>query len=342
MKLCTCCSLLVLAVAVGFAALWKHVVLGPIHYRPVDLTGVTIIHTGGTAGIGQASVAQLAAWNATVIVPARSMQKAERVRREIVAALPPGSTGNVEFVECDMASLASVRAFAEAFLGSGRPLNVLLLSAGMMAESSLKTTVDGIEEVYQVNHLAHFLLARLLVKPLLAAAPSRIVHVSSMMHYVGHLDEVAYSQENKNKNVTTARLAMQSYKDTKLMNVLFSNALHRRYGGKGLTSLAIHPGFVVSEIDRNLPPFLASLMMRVRKAIARPEFEGAVTQVTAATLPELGGAGGQYLEDRCIMGLCHDCFFCAPEGGVVPNSEATSIQKQEWLWATSSAIVGLD
>merc|ERR1712070_482867 len=126
------------------------------------------------------------------------------------------------------------------------------------------------------------------------------------------------------------------------MNVLFSNKLQRKLGSSAITSIAVHPGFVVSGLDRNKPPLLANFMLWMRKQIARNTDEGAVTQVTAATLPELSNAGGQYLEDRCIQNLCKACLFCNAEGGVQPKAPTLSIEKQDWLWTTSSAIVGLD
>jgi NAD(P)-dependent dehydrogenase (short-subunit alcohol dehydrogenase family) len=207
-------------------------------------------------------------------------------------------------------------------------------------------TVDGIEMVYQVNHLSHFLLARLLL-PALSMKPSRIVHVSSSVHYLGRLDHEAYSSTSL--NVMTSRLGGYSYFDTKLMNVIFSNGFQRKMTGypqySHLTSVSVHPGLVVSELDREseFAPYLKSL----REMIARPTTDGAIAQVTVATFPEIiQMGGGLYFEDHCIMNHCTKSILSLflPvyfKGGLTPHSAALNVTEQEWLWNTSSDIVGL-
>jgi NAD(P)-dependent dehydrogenase (short-subunit alcohol dehydrogenase family) len=207
---------------------------------------------------------------------------------------------------------------------------------------------DGVELVYQVNHLSHFLLTRLLL-PSLSHTPSRIVHVSSSMHYMGHLDHIAYSPDSR--NVKTSRLSTSSYCDTKLMNVIFSNALQDKLTRSQLpqfahlTSVSVHPGLVLSELDRGLS--FGSYLKQVREVIARPTADGAVAQVTIATLPEIiKRGGGLYYEDHCIMSQCTESVlsFINPvyeRGGVTPHSAALNSTEQEWLWNTSSEIVGL-
>ena len=330
------------ALSVAVVLLYRAVVLGPLEYRPVDLTGTLSVVSGGTSGIGLSTVAKLAAWNSTVIMPARSLAKAEAARDQIMASLPPGSTGSVEVAECDLSSFDSVRRFADSVLARGVHLDRLVLNAGMMADPNiLKTTADGVEAVYQVNVLSHYLLARMLVPALRDGG--RVVHVSSSMHYLGNLDEATYSRESRNADPKTASLA-NSYSDSKLMNVLVSAKMHELHQRDGITSIAIHPGFVVSALDQNLPPPLDKVMPWVRTKIARSTDDGATTQVTAATLPELAGAGGLYLEDRCIMSLCKGCVWCYDAqqgGGVVPSTQALSAAKRDWMWDTAAAITGL-
>jgi len=299
------------------------------------------IVTGATSGIGLETATALASWNATVVLPVRDVRKGELVKDTILASLPRESTGSIRLMDCDLASFASVRKFAKAYISHGLDLHMLVLNAGMMADpTNLKTTEDGVETTYQVNHLAHFLLTRLLLETLLRSAPSRVVHVSSLMHYLGTVDKSAYSKENRNADNLTAD-KLNSYSTTKLMNVMFSNKLHRVVGHSGVTSVSVHPGYVVSALDQHLPPPLDKLASWFRKKVARSAEDGAITQVTAATLPELNTAGGQYLEDRCISSLCTSCILCEPTGGVRPKSEATNVDMQDWLWDTSSAIVGM-
>jgi len=334
-----CCASIAVIIAVAIAG-YRVVVLSPISFKPINLAGQVAIVTGATNGIGLETAVALASWNASVVLPVRNVAKGERVKKEILARLPQGSTGAITLMECDLASFSSVRKFVAAFIANGRDFQMLVLNAGMM-DNNLRTTEDGVEQVYQVNHLSHFLMVRLLVDaPVKRAGPVRVVHVSSSMHYLGSLDEVAYSKENRNADTGTADL-LNSYSTTKMMNIMFSNKLQRKLGPSAITSIAIHPGLVVSGLDSNLPPPFADFMLWLRKQIARNTDDGAVTQVTAATLPELSNAGGQYLEDRCIENLCKSCVFCNADGGVQPKNPALSIETQDWLWTTSSAIVGL-
>jgi NAD(P)-dependent dehydrogenase (short-subunit alcohol dehydrogenase family) len=218
-----------------------------------------------------------------------------------------------------------------------------------MQSGEITKSIDNVEMVYQVNHLSHFLLVRLLLPSLTHETKAgRIVHVSSSMHYIGTLDHDGYSATSKNLNPLSSKVGIQSYSDSKLMNVVFSNALESRLRLAGglyskITSVAIHPGFVVSELDRGLPK-VQHFMRKLRDLIARPTVDGAIAQVTAATLPSLiSRGGGLYFEDHCIMSECSQCMLCTlnPAGGVMPHSSATNQTDQDWLWNTSSEIVGL-
>lgn len=204
-------------------------------------------------------------------------------------------------------------------------------------------TIDGVEMVYQVNHLSHFLLTRLLL-PAFKNKPTRIVHVSSSMHYIGSLDHAAYSTESLNLN--PSRFGVFLYSDTKLMNVVFSNALQERVSKlpeySQLTSVSIHPGFVISELDRGIN--VEKYLKQLHQLVARKTSDGAITQVTAATLPEIiEYGGGLYFEDHCIMSNCQKSLLASvyPRGGVTPLSVALNTSEQDWLWETSSKIVGL-
>ena len=213
-------------------------------------------------------------------------------------------------------------------------------------QSSTKTpqiTNDNVEIVYQVNHLSHFLLTRLLL-PAFKNSPTRIVHVSSSMHYFGYLDHLSYSSTSR--NLSPSRLGISSYCDTKLMNVIFSNSLQEKISKfpefSQLTSVSIHPGFVISDLDRGLN--IESYMRQLRELVARKTSDGAITQVTAATLPEIiQYGGGLYFEDHCIMSNCQQSLLASvySRGGVTPHSTSLNTTEGEWLWNMSSRIVGL-
>lgn len=353
--MCSHVALVVVLISVAVALIYRDVVLCPVAYHPVNLQGKIAIVTGGSSGIGYETAKKFKEWNATVILPVRNMAKGNAVRQAILSSLGDGVVGDMVVMELDLASFSSVRMFAKNVKDRYHHIDIVVLNAGMQNGDDLIVTEDGIELVYQVNYLSHFLLTRLLL-PLMASshsnAPSRIVHVSSSMHYGGVLDMSAYSSTAKNTLAGSRRLGMASYCDTKLMNVVFSNALETRLrqGGEeydGVTSVSVHPGFVVSELDRGLSPVLQGLLKVIRRLVARPTVDGAVTQVTAATRPSLlRFGGGLYFEDHCVETACTKCLgfwkVHAPVGaGLVPHFSALDTSSQDWLWETSSDIVGV-
>ncbi len=137
----------------------------------LDLHGKTAIVTGASAGLGVETVRALASAGAQVVMPVRS-----RVKGEAVAVELRGSTGNpaIETADLDLGDYASVRAFADGFLASGRPLHILVNNAGIMA-TPLRRLANGFEAQFGTNHLGHMLLAGRLAPALLKAAPSRVV-----------------------------------------------------------------------------------------------------------------------------------------------------------------------
>jgi NAD(P)-dependent dehydrogenase (short-subunit alcohol dehydrogenase family) len=258
--------------------------------------------------------------------------------------LPRGCVGRVEVERMDLASLASVRAFAGAFLRSGRALALLINNAGTMRfraspDTAPERTEDGLELVYQVNHLSPFLLTELLLPALVRGAPARVVHVSSYMHRNGAIDRGAYAPGARNLGAS-ARLDYSSYQDTKLMNVVYSKALARRLNGTGVVSHAVHPGAVVSALDDHKSPGLRELAKRFKELFGRSAEEGAVTQLVTATHPRLGNATGRYLSDRCVATLCERCWFCGPDGER-EHDAASDLDTQQWLDAVSREITGL-
>lgn len=346
--------LIAFVIVIGVAFVYQEIVLKPVTFFPVDMKGKVCVVTGGSSGIGLETVRKLTEWNATVIMPVRSISKGELVKSEIMTSLSPTSVGSIEVMKLDLTSFKSVRNFANEILSRNVHIDVLILNAGIQNGDSLLLSDDGVELVYQVNHLSHFLLVRLLL-PLLGSYRQqigRIVHVSSSMHYGGSLKHDAYSSTARNSQNGTMRLGTLSYCDSKLMNVIFSNTLDRylrQQSGdfyKQVSSVSIHPGFVLSELDRGFPQILQYIVKSIRIVLARPTIDGAVTQVTAATKSSLiSRGGGLYYEDQCIMSDCTECTFCRLNpggvGGVVPHMSALDTIEQEWLWKTSSEIVGL-
>ena len=244
-----------------------------------------VLITGGNTGIGLATARELACQGAHVFVACRSAEKA-RVAVDDIRR----SSGNqrIEALELDLANLDSVRRCARELLARKMPLHVLINNAGLAGARGL--TASGFELAFGVNHVGHFLLTHLLLDRLKESAPARIVTVASKAHYgAPGIDWSAV------RLPTRSRTGLNEYGVSKLANVLFSAELSRRLVGSGVTTYALHPGVVASDVWRSVPwPFRSLLKM----AMITTE-EGAATTLHCATSPALADQSGLYY-DRCL------------------------------------------
>jgi NAD(P)-dependent dehydrogenase (short-subunit alcohol dehydrogenase family) len=249
-----------------------------------DLVGRTVFITGATGGIGRTTAQALAARDATVIIGARSEEKARPLVEEL-RQLHPRAV--LSFVLIDLASLASVRRAADTMLASGRPLDVLINNAGRAGRGGM--TVDGFEITIGTNHIGPFLLTELLLPMLGAATQGRIVNVASRAHMgVKRLDWGALARPPGIKG------GIGAYGVSKLMNVLHAKELARRLSDTRITTYALHPGVVASDIWRELPRPVQWVMKRFMIS----NEEGARTSLYCATAPELSTSSGRYY-DKC-------------------------------------------
>lgn len=240
------------------------------------------IVTGANTGIGKATALGLARMGATVILACRDQQKGRAALEEIKSQT---GSSSLHLMELDLASLASVRAFAQAFEQQFPRLDVLLENAGVSTRVR-QLSADGYELDFAVNHLGHFLLTQLLLPRLEASAPSRIVVVSSALHRNARLDLDDLQGER-------SWSMMGTYGKSKLANMLFVREQARRLEGRGVTINALHPGVIASELARDFPaPFrlMARLFFKSTEA-------GAKTSLHVATAPELEKVSGKYFED---------------------------------------------
>ena len=246
--------------------------------------GRTFLVTGANTGIGRATAAALARQGGRVCVASRSREKGE----EAVAGIK-ASTGNeaVWFLPLDLADLDSVRACASAFLARGEPLHVLVNNAGVAGRHGL--TRQGFELTFGVNHLAHFALTNALLGCLTASAPARVVTVASDAHYSARgIDFEAVRRPAR--GIT----GLHEYAVSKLCNVLFSAELARRTADTGVTTYALHPGVVASDIWRRVPWPVRPLMTRRMLTVD----EGAATSLYCATSPDVAQDSGKFY-DTC-------------------------------------------
>jgi retinol dehydrogenase 12 len=248
--------------------------------------GRTVVVTGANTGIGLATAKALAGESWRVYVAARSAEKGEAAVAGIRAAT--GSSA-VFFLALDLADLASVRDCAAAFLARGEPLQVLLNNAGVGGRRGL--TKQGFELMFGVNHLGHFLLTSLLLERLVSSGPARVVTVSSDAHYNARgIDWDALRRPAR--GIT----GLGEYAVSKLCNVLFSQELARRTEGTGVSTYALHPGVVASDIWRRVPWPVRPLVTRNMLTVE----QGAQTSLYCATSAAVAAESGRFY-DRCTL-----------------------------------------
>lgn len=304
----------------------------------ISLAGKTAIVTGGYAGIGLETVRTFVAAGATVIVPARDLQKATRNLDD----LP-----NVTLEKLDLMDPASIDAFAENFLRTNRPLHILVNNAGIMWVP-LQRDARGYESQLATNHLGHFQLTARLWPALKKAGNARVVNVSSFGHQMApfHFEDPNF----ENRPYET----LLGYGQSKTANNLFTVELDRRANEYGVRAFAIHPGSVngtdlgrvapmalfqqmgTHDADGNLFPEVA----RTLKTIP----QGAATTVWCATSPQLNGLGGVYCENADVAELDEgtiDHQYDDPSTlrGVKPYS--IDAEQATRLWTLSEKLTGV-
>ncbi len=278
-----------------------------------DLQGKTYVITGANTGIGKITARELAKRGAHVIIAARSADKTLPVIDEIKR-----ETGNdkLEFIQLDLSDLASVRRCAEELLARNIPIHGLINNAGLAG--SRGTTKDGFELTFGTNHLGHYLLTRLLLDRIKQSGPARIVNVASASHY-----QAKGINWDALRAKTKSRTGLPEYAVSKLSNVLFTKELARRLEGTNVTTYALHPGVVATDVWRRVPGPVRWVM---KKFMVTPE-EGAQTSIRCATAPELATETGRYY-DR--------------DGKErKPNKLANDEQLAKELWSKSAEWTGL-
>ncbi|MBX3287095.1 MAG: SDR family NAD(P)-dependent oxidoreductase [Actinobacteria bacterium] len=280
----------------------------------LDLTGRRIVITGAASGLGFESARALAAHGAAVTLLARSEARIEPAAEALRQLVPDGAfeTGAV-----DLADLASINAFADAYLADHAAIDVLINNAGVMA-CPFGHTADGFETQFGTNHLGHFLLTARLAPALYAGEAPRVVTLSSAGHSRSDVD---LDDPNFERTEYAPWIA---YGRSKTANALFARELARRAGDRGVLSFAVHPGGIMTDLGRHLTDELIAEMAsfaRARTATAeagggdepeapsggmgfefKPVEAGAATQVWAATSPDLVDHNGAYLAD-CGLGV---------------------------------------
>jgi retinol dehydrogenase 12 len=259
--------------------------------NPSELRGRTFLVIGTTSGIGRAVAEALAVQGGNVVLGARSEERMRPVLDGIRALRPLGS---VEFLPLDLADLGSVRRAAEQIISGGQSLDVLINNAGIAGARAL--SANGFDITYATNHIGPFLFTELLRPVLLQSPRARVVNVSSVAHMqVKSIDWTVLERRS-----TPGRNGFSDYAMTKLMNVLHAKELARRSAGTGVTTYALHPGGVASNIWRAVPRPVQWIL----KLFLISNEEGAKTPLYCATDPALENVTGRYY-DKCREAPCN-------------------------------------
>jgi len=300
----------------------------------VNLSGKRVLVTGVSAGLGVETARSLAAHGAQVVGAARDLDKAKGATAQVRADAANG--GSLELVQLDLASLASVRACADGLVAAGKPFDVIIANAGVMATPQGKTA-DGFETQFGTNHLGHFVLVNRIAS--LLKSGSRLVNLSSAGHRFSDVDLEDPNFEH------TPYSEFVAYGRSKTANVLFAVEFDRRHKGEGVRATAVHPGGIQTELGRYMTDAvrdaLISNINASNAAAGAPQFswktipQGAATSVWAGFRAAADEVGGKYCED------CHVAEIVASaeiREGVKPY--AVDPEHAKALWAKSEEMVG--
>jgi NAD(P)-dependent dehydrogenase (short-subunit alcohol dehydrogenase family) len=299
----------------------------------VDLSGQRILVTGVSAGLGVETARVLAARGATVVGAARDLDKARQATELVRAGAANG--GGLELVQLDLASLASVRACADALVAAGKPFDRVIANAGVMATPK-GLTADGFETQFGTNHLGHFVLINRIAS--LLKPGGRLVNLSSAGHRFSDvdLDDPGFERTDYEPFVAYGR--------SKTANILFAVEFDRRHRDRGVRAVAVHPGTIQTELGRHmtqevLDALIASITANQPEGAREFKWktvpQGAATSVWAAEVAPADTIGGLY---------CEDCHVAEPteeqdiRGGV--RSYALDADHAKALWAKSEEMVG--
>lgn len=306
----------------------------------VDLRGKTALITGASTGLGLETACTLAGAGARVILAARPGAKLDTALAALRERIP---TAQADAVALDLTDFASIRSCAAAVAALTGKLDLLINNAGIMAVPFGRTPA-GCELQFGTNHVGHFLLTNLLVPLLLAAGTARVINLSSGGHKHSPVDfeDLHWQKREYSK--------WGAYGQAKTANALFTVALQKRLGDRGISVFAVHPGAIPTELGRHLTEDDIKALMNSKalggdkpaaSGTSRGKLQfktipqGAATTVWAAVSGELQGKGGLYLED---CGIAEEVPVGVAEHGYF--AWALDPEAAETLWQVSEAIVG--
>ncbi len=252
------------------------------------MRGKICLITGANSGLGKATASELAKMGSTVIMVCRNEGKGEAAMSQIKKE---SRNDLIDLLIADLSSTQSVRQAADEFRKRYSNLHVLINNAGLF-NIRRYVTAEGYERTFAVNYLSTFLLTNLLLERLKVSAPSRVVNVSSVAHYGGHINFGDLQGMRRYSGFT-------AYSQSKLAMILFTRELATKLQGTGVTAYSLHPGAVATNIGSRPAGPLGFVMKLSKLFMASPE-KGAETIVYLASSPDVEGASGEYFEKKKV------------------------------------------
>jgi NAD(P)-dependent dehydrogenase (short-subunit alcohol dehydrogenase family) len=304
----------------------------------VNLQGKRILVTGVSAGIGVETARSLAAHGAYVVGAARDLRKAEAATAQVRQDAADNG-GGFGLVELDLGNLKSVRACADELVANGKPFDLVIANAGVMA-TPFGHTVDGFETQFGTNHLGHFVLVNRITS--LLKSGSRLINLASSGHRYSNVD---LDDPNFERTPYEPFLA---YGRSKTANIQFAVAFDERHRQRGVRAAAVHPGGIQTELARHLDPSrIQSIVDQLNQQLAeegKPPFQfktipqGAATSVWAGVVARADEIGGKYCEN-CHIGhiVADDVTISAISEGV--RGYALDSKLAAALWKKSEEMV---
>ncbi|MBT4493307.1 MAG: SDR family NAD(P)-dependent oxidoreductase [Gammaproteobacteria bacterium] len=286
----------------------------------IDMTGKTAIVTGGSAGLGIETIRVLAKQGAKAVSVVRNLEKGQNAINSILESVPGA---DIDLVQLDLFDLESVKKGADVIAAKYPKIDLLINNAGIMA-APLSRTREGLDAHLGTNFLGHFVLTARLIDNVIAAAPARIINLTSSAHRLSPLrfDDPFFEKEEYNK--------LAAYGQSKTAAVLFTIALDKRFRDRNVRATSVHPGLINTELGRYFSEEeMEFLQDGIPEGVEMKDVsQGAATTVWAATTPEFDKLAGQFCEDCAVADRITD-----PDEdgrGVLPH--ALDEQAAERLW----------
>uniref|UniRef100_A0A3B5ZVZ3 Short-chain dehydrogenase/reductase n=4 Tax=Triticinae TaxID=1648030 RepID=A0A3B5ZVZ3_WHEAT len=282
----------------------------------IDGRGLVAVITGASRGIGRETARVLALRGVRVVMAVRDVSAGARAKEAIQAEIRGGA--EVDVLQLDLSSMASVGRFAAEFASLNLPLNILINNAGVMARDCNRSC-DGLELHFATNHIGHFLLTNLLLENMKSACrdsgvQGRIVNVSSSGHIMTYPQGICFDKVHDPSGFNS----LIAYGQSKLANILHMNELSRilKDEGVNISANTVHPGVIVTSLFRNRT-IVSALMNTVGRIISRSVEQGAATTCYVAMHPQVQGITGKY------FGNCNIAN---------PSSQAVDAELAKKLW----------